>query len=153
VTDTAWRAPVLHQPAKMNPSVKEVWLSGLRSGRYPQGDGALHRDSRFCCLGVLCAVAVDSGLPVSVERDQLNSLFTTYYDSASQYLPGSVVEWAGLDGEDPAVWIDQEIVDQWAEDGDYMDMPFALHQTTSLSDLNDNGVPFPLIAGLIERQL
>ena len=43
----------------MTPELKSSWLEALRSGRYPQGRGALKsRDLdgsvRYCCLGVLC---------------------------------------------------------------------------------------------------
>ena len=144
---------VLRAPVRMDPVAKRYWLDGLRSERYPQGTSALHRGDRYCCLGVLCEVARDHGLNIAADREIIGDEARTYYDSASQYLPASVVEWGRLDGEDPAIEIDEEIVDWWVEEGIYSDMPFALHQTTTLSDLNDNGVPFALIAGLIERQL
>jgi len=35
---------------------KADWIAALRSGKYKQGFGAFHKDGRFCCLGVLCAV-------------------------------------------------------------------------------------------------
>lgn len=45
------------------------WIRRLRSGEYEQGQGALRKRSRFgedapdafCCIGVACEVAVDSG--------------------------------------------------------------------------------------------
>lgn len=30
----------------------DAWIEALRSGRYPQIDGALHTDHGYCCLGV-----------------------------------------------------------------------------------------------------
>jgi len=33
------------------------WLAALRSGEYEQGTGALCRDGRYCCLGVLMRIA------------------------------------------------------------------------------------------------
>jgi len=33
--------------------IKVKWIAALRSGLFPQGDGALCRDALYCCLGVL----------------------------------------------------------------------------------------------------
>lgn len=45
-------------PAKLNKTVKKLWLEALESGEYEKGQRALlgHRDGEdhFCCLGVLC---------------------------------------------------------------------------------------------------
>ena len=42
----------------MNPDVKAKWVAALRSGEYEQGRVYLHdEDDRYCCLGVLCAIA------------------------------------------------------------------------------------------------
>lgn len=32
--------------------MKNFWLENLRSGKFKQGRGCLHRDGKFCCLGV-----------------------------------------------------------------------------------------------------
>ena len=34
----------------------EAWVTALRSGKYEQGTGALYRDGKHCCLGVLMEV-------------------------------------------------------------------------------------------------
>lgn len=34
-------------------SQKVKWLEDLRSGRYTQGKSMLHRNGKYCCLGVL----------------------------------------------------------------------------------------------------
>ena len=31
----------------------DTWVKALRSGKYIQGTGQLHRDGSYCCLGVL----------------------------------------------------------------------------------------------------
>jgi hypothetical protein len=41
----------------MSPELKAKWLAALRSQKYQQGNGTLHRGNTFCCLGVLCDVA------------------------------------------------------------------------------------------------
>jgi len=43
----------------MKPSIKKAWIEALRSGEYAQTRGSLRDESGFCCLGVLCDVAVD----------------------------------------------------------------------------------------------
>lgn len=50
----------------MKAEVKAEWLKRLRSGKYTQTAGALHRvlgddpgEHQFCCLGVLCEIAVE----------------------------------------------------------------------------------------------
>jgi hypothetical protein len=40
----------------MTADVKTKWTAALRSGRYRQGTGYLHRGDAFCCFGVLCDV-------------------------------------------------------------------------------------------------
>jgi hypothetical protein len=36
----------------MTQAQKDKWLEALRSGRYPQGKCCLHKNGKFCCLGV-----------------------------------------------------------------------------------------------------
>lgn len=33
------------------------WLEALESGKYEQGKNYLKRDSKFCCLGIVCDLA------------------------------------------------------------------------------------------------
>jgi hypothetical protein len=51
----------------MNERIKKLWVEVLRSGKYPQGRGKLVRvmggePVGFCCLGVLCELAVGEGV-------------------------------------------------------------------------------------------
>jgi len=41
---------------RLAPEVKAAWLEALRSGKYVQGTGRLHKGDKYCCLGVLCDV-------------------------------------------------------------------------------------------------
>jgi hypothetical protein len=45
----------------MKESLKKEWIAALRSGEYKQGEGFLHTadTEEFCCLGVLCDIAID----------------------------------------------------------------------------------------------
>lgn len=80
----------------MNPEVKTKWLAALRSGQFKQGRGRLARvtpeGEEFCCLGVLCELAVQEG----VAKRKLDwEIFV--YDFSEHYLPETVAEWSGLD--------------------------------------------------------
>jgi hypothetical protein len=45
------------------PEVKAEWLKELRSGNYAQGSGYLRlSNGEFCCLGILCEIAVKQGV-------------------------------------------------------------------------------------------
>jgi hypothetical protein len=45
---------------KMNKELKDRWVAALRGGDYEQGDGSLCADNSgklsYCCLGVLCDI-------------------------------------------------------------------------------------------------
>jgi hypothetical protein len=104
--------------------IRDQWVEALRSGRYAQGTGQLHKDDRYCCLGVLCELAAEAGV---VEKEAIYHDYS--YDGVFAFLPDNVVQWAGLSDLDPKV-------------GD-----------TYLSHLNDLGTPFPVIAQVIEDSL
>jgi hypothetical protein len=76
----------------MKKRVKRLWLKALRSGKYKQAQGMLKttsgQDSRYCCLGVLCEVAVAQGVIQT-------------YCATNGLLPDAVEEWAGLQTPDP----------------------------------------------------
>lgn len=46
---------------KLKPEVKEAWVKALRSGEYPQSTRSLQNNNGFCCLGVLCDLAMKNG--------------------------------------------------------------------------------------------
>lgn len=82
----------------MREEIKAEWVAALRSGEYKQGQGVLRsRNDEFCCLGVLCDLAVKDGLAVDVRKDDE---CWWYYDDQTGVLPFSVAEWAGLNDPD-----------------------------------------------------
>lgn len=107
--------------------VAEAWVSALRSGEYEQGEGALSRDGEYCCLGVLCEVAVDNGLALDVEHtgDEI------HYDGNGAFLPDRVVQWAGMNNKFGIFGVGFKRID--------------------LTDMNDNGQSFEKIADVIEK--
>lgn len=119
----------------MNKEVQDKWTTALRSGEYQQSSGKLRTPEGYCCLGVLCDLAVKADIIDAPYVEQLYLMETAYYyDGERQYLPDSVRNWAGLNNIDPRVQVDDIIND-------------------SLSNLNDSGHTFAEIADYIEEGL
>lgn len=85
----------------MNNRVKALWIDALKGGEYAQAKGYLKRidtltgEASYCCLGVLCDLAIKDGVEVEyVERE--TSIRCGVYDSYPSWLPRSVQDWAGL---------------------------------------------------------
>lgn len=125
----------------MNPEVKEKWLSALRSGEFTQGKNLLHKvnpetqEETYCCLGVLCAIAVKDGvIEAPLKRGIAQAAEEPYYVYASStaFLPTQVQIWAGVDSDNGEFY-----------DDDNQD---------SLIRLNDDGIPFTDIATVIEEK-
>lgn len=132
----------------MNPEVKAQWVADLRSGKFLQGKGVLHRENTatdaasvhtFCCIGVLCESAVAAGVAERTQSSNDANCFKysdpndTEFGGNSHYAPGVVRVWAGLDSSNPSV--------EYAE------------RFRTLADLNDDeGMSFDQIADLIEAQ-
>lgn len=76
----------------MNPKIKEMWIEALESGEYKQGHGQLEKDGQFCCLGVLCDLAIKDGVEVERKIDTVTG--NMLYDGCTGILPASVYHWA-----------------------------------------------------------
>lgn len=120
----------------MDPELKDEWVAALRSGEYPQGNGKLNVDGKYCCLGVLCELLVKQG---TVEEYDSNGAIS--YGMGNEYngtiLTQDIVRIAGLTSPTgrlptPVIWGGK-----------------AFH---SLSGLNDSGASFTEIANIIEVQ-
>lgn len=74
----------------MDKSVRNKWVKYLRSGKYSQTTGILQDDNGYCCLGVLCRLAEDSGITVPKEDG--------YYTcpEADYLIPEIVHKWADI---------------------------------------------------------
>lgn len=115
----------------MKKEVADLWIEALRSGKYRQGIGNLNYKNQFCCLGVLCEVAIANGLNVEVELPENTSMMK--YDGAKTILPSTVQQWAGM-----------------RTDGGRRDLE---NKIPSLWELNDNlGYTFNAIANVIESE-
>lgn len=137
----------------MNKNVKAKWVEALRSGRYVQGNHALHRVSTpdevwepvgYCCLGVLCDLAAQEGIVEEREIEERDgedrvSRFVSVEDDNDQsavFMPDAVQRWAGIDS------INGKMDDSFIHNGiEYF----------SLSIMNDSGqADFNVIADAIE---
>lgn len=127
----------------MNEEIKAAWVAALRSGEYEQGTEYLSRDGKFCCLGVLCDLAVKAQVIVQYTD---YTPYTDYGQGDEEILPSEVASWAGLTGENrqnPVIVPDIEGLTWNHREG---------HRPT-LAELNDGGTPFGRIAEVIEAQL
>jgi hypothetical protein len=126
----------------MNAEVKALWIRGLLSKEYEQGEGCLHSTHpptpAFCCLGVLCDLAVKAGAlpPPVLIGHRMQMVYGKGREAGN--LPTEVMEWAGLNTNDGSY----HPVHGEAYDGVY---------TCSLASDNDNGFSFAEIARIIEK--
>lgn len=111
--------------SKMKPEVKEKWIDTLLSGKYEQGREELQTaDGKFCCLGVLCEMAIADGVVVDVEKAG-----TVTYNGEYQFLPYEVQQWAGMKSND-GEFSEYNELENYAE-------------SFSLAVMNDAGKTFP----------
>ena len=139
---------LIHKQTPMNPQVKEKWVNALLSGWYDQGEGKLRSSDGFCCLGILCDLYTQEtkkvGWVFNGYGDEQNTQPQDYwhFDGEGEFLPQSVMEWAGLSENNP-------VVDVYWEDDDGSCGTF----NECISELNDGGHLFPQLAAIIEAQL
>lgn len=120
----------------MHPDIKARWVDALRSGRYEQGRNRLRTGDRYCCLGVLCDLAVKDGVGEWTGGGNFTHNGNPLNTSWSS-LTNGVADWAGIDAIDPGVWVERD----------------GRRERLALASLNDEGVPFDKIADFIERDL
>ena len=78
----------------MKPEIAEKWIKALRSGDYIQGKDKLKNNIFFCCLGVLCEIAVKEGI-IEPSIDGIDE-----YGGRSSYPPFEVYSsWAGMNNK------------------------------------------------------
>jgi len=138
----------------MDKRIKALWIEALESGEYKQSTGSLRytpEDSgepKFCCLGVLCEVAIKDGLDIEFDPEGET------YDGCSAFLPEKVQHWAGLEDEGGYVRsVDsgylQTHVEYTVPGGDYG----YTEEASTLLTLNDAAMwPFEKIAKVIDEQ-
>jgi hypothetical protein len=132
----------------MNPKIKKLWTDALRSGDYLQGKQKLNFDGRFCCLGVLCDLAVKDG---AIPAGHVHGDGVVSYAGHHNRLPPEVICWAGLEAR-----VREEGSGSWDWEIDGSTVPLDLLAPTpreSLATVNDGGALFSEIADIIEEHL
>jgi hypothetical protein len=123
----------------LNADIKRRWTEALRSGEYRQTQYVLVMPDpilgdAFCCLGVLCEIAVKDGVIVRQAESYLDP--ANPMDQSDATLPMAVLRWAELPTEADGAG---EVV---------------VGHERFLTTFNDNfGYDFNQIANIIEEKL
>jgi hypothetical protein len=109
------------------------WIKALRSRKYKQGYGLLHRvdemgNHLFCCLGVACELYNESVAPEHRLKVASDGGRYFRYNEQRSTLPGEVVKWLGLSDSTGTYFV------------------------SSLIAENDRLTPFASIADIIESE-
>lgn len=122
----------------MKKKIADKWVEALRSGKYQQGRFRLNEDGNFCCLGVLCEIAVEEGIAKKFISTDRKGTRIYGYSSGDDGFPeytapdSEIMKWSGLKTNSGSVM---------TSDG-----------AMSLVSLNDNrGYSFSQIADFIEK--
>jgi len=127
----------------------EMWLAALRSGEFPQGDGSLCCNGRYCCLGVAAELACgpDGSAELAALRcEPPHQKVSVWYDDNFEVLSERFMEWLGLQTSYGGFRLTPEVREIL---GDALDTTVGEDESTSLAELNDYGLPFPVIADVI----
>lgn len=119
----------------MNPDIKANWITSLTNGEYHQGTGELRTvKDEYCCLGVLCDLAVKAGIAEweyttasgwLVIPKGSNSEQASMLDVGGAIIPRFIREWADLDDANPTVYRDQnDEVMALSQANDSLELPF-----------------------------
>jgi hypothetical protein len=118
----------------MHKHIADELTMNLRSGEFEQGRNRLRSvEGKFCCLGVLCEMAVKAGVipPATLFRKYTDAYTygASFDDSSMSVLPDAVRDWAGMNSSTGEFGIDGE----------------------TLTVLNDRGESFNDIADRIDK--
>lgn len=101
------------QAEQVQPNLDNIraWVAALRSGKYPQGRGALIRvewdGDKHCCLGVACKVALEA--EVALEHQVLGS-YHYFAGGNTGVLPAAVSQWLGVPTNNPLLQVPPHLV-------------------------------------------
>ena len=129
----------------MKRDIAQRWVAALRSGEFSQTQGYLNIEGGYCCLGVLCELAVEDGV-ISKWGDHGTTTYGTTDHNSDVSLPRPVLTWAGMKGESLPTPVEVPFYDE-----DFGDD--ALQQYDGFAGLNDDaGFSFKQIAAVIDEQ-
>lgn len=86
----------------MDAEIAKLWTDALESGKYKQGRLFLSKDDAYCCLGVLCEVAIKNGIALEICEDR----GVKVYDGACAAVPDSILKWSGMRRSDGFIFND-----------------------------------------------
>lgn len=141
----------------VNKDAIEKWVTALESGEYKQINGKLSDGEGFCCLGVLCELAVQEGvIEPGVKDDGITCSCGDHgdeinYDGSTLTPSHTVAEWAfGKDAQSNPE-LDTGEINPTAEDDDLWDYdgPYRWENATALND--SHGWTFGQIAAAVRR--
>jgi hypothetical protein len=140
----------------MTEEMIKQWTDALRSGEYKQGQNSLCRYDKFCCLGVLADLCIKAGLgewKTSLSMGGVKEFSDIYGGSNAVSLPPSFVSHQGIQSSTGEFLYDalSEEIKAKLENYDIKSWGYS-GETTTLAHLNDEGVPFELIADIIEAR-
>ena len=119
----------------MKKEIADEWVKALPT--YTQGKNFLRKGDKFCCLGVLCDLAVKHGI-IAEGQDRYHAGALSYgEEELAGTLPDEVRNWAGM--KDPGGRLEPR--------ADGATRPFR----QSLAELNDAGHTFEDIAEIISK--
>lgn len=138
----------------MKKEIATKWTAKLRDPEIQQGhsvlcnvrkDGAGNITKNYCCLGVLCEVAIENGLDITVEdRFDAYDRGERTYNEQDSYLPESVQEWAGMHSNSGESRRDS--------DGNLQRITVGgIDGYGNLAEANDDSATFPEIADWIDE--
>lgn len=94
----------------MNEEIKQQWIDALTSGEYAQGRKVLRtKDNTYCCLGVLCDLAVKKGIARWAKRKDSEDWAIVHIDEDIDdatadigygLLPRFIREWSEITSDD-----------------------------------------------------
>ena len=137
----------IEQLLSMKADILERVIAALESGDYEQGKSALHQGTRWCCLGVMCDLAVKDGVITVEYTERVLGVPLAHFgeERAWAYLPKAVVIWAGLNYEG-------ERVSEALEDNEGRGR-LGENPEDTLAAFNDLGSPFPEIAQTMRERI
>jgi hypothetical protein len=110
---------------------QQQWITALRSGKYTQGKGCLHNTEGFCCLGVAAKEFLTDDVVVAEVTDKYDIDYASWsYDTEDEMAPDHVMKALGLYDSNGSSRTNDDLM--------------------MLTHLNDEGITFEQIAGIIE---
>jgi hypothetical protein len=140
----------------------DKWVKALRSDEYKQTQGKLKGEGGFCCLGVLCDVATpvlkEQGIDAKWTKNEEDGegdffevpIIGDVPEKAQLALPGVLVDLFGFQGSCGNVRSISRGLPKKARAILTKAGCGISEGETSLANLNDKGVPFKVIADIIE---